>query len=164
MTRILFKFIIHPSYERPVKHGMVKSTIFGKSSLNLSFGQGSYLISDFASPNPVTAVLPQISLRSEIVIFNNNFVFCLAGFLKSFMISFCSMPWIAGWFPLREIIKRTSVFYPLLLKKYKKKLDKHLWRGLLCERCVIEIWRKCWLKYEKINILRKIWRKSKNMR
>ena len=48
MTLILFKFIIHPSYERAVKHGMVKSTIFRKSSLNFSFGQGSYLISDFA--------------------------------------------------------------------------------------------------------------------
>ena len=48
MARILFKFIIHPSYERALKHGMVKSTIFRKSSLNFSFGQGSYLISDFA--------------------------------------------------------------------------------------------------------------------
>ena len=68
MTLILFKFIIHPSSERAVKHGMVKSTIFRKSSLNFSFGQGSYLISDVASPNSVKAVLPQISLRSEIVI------------------------------------------------------------------------------------------------
>ena len=48
MACILFTFIIHPSYERALKHGLVKSTIFRKSSLNLSFGQGSYLISDFA--------------------------------------------------------------------------------------------------------------------
>ena len=48
MARILFMLIIHPSYERALKHGLVKSTIFRKSSLNLSFGQGSYLISDFA--------------------------------------------------------------------------------------------------------------------
>ena len=47
-SRILFKFIIHPSYERVWKNGMEKSTIFRKSSLNFSFGQGSYLISDFA--------------------------------------------------------------------------------------------------------------------
>ena len=31
---------------------------------------------------------------------------------------------------LKEIIKRTSVFYPKYLKKYKKKLDEHLW--LVC--------------------------------
>ena len=48
MARILFKFIIYPSYERALNHRMVKSKIFGKSSLNFSFGQGSYLISDFA--------------------------------------------------------------------------------------------------------------------
>ena len=47
-SRILFKFIIHPSYERAWKNGMEKSTLFRKSSLNFSFGQGSYLISDFA--------------------------------------------------------------------------------------------------------------------
>ena len=47
-SRILFKFIIHPSYERAWKNGMEKSIIFRKSSLNFSFDQGSYLISDFA--------------------------------------------------------------------------------------------------------------------
>ena len=30
-----------------------------------------------------------------------KFAFCLAGFLKPLMIYFCSMPWVAGWFPLR---------------------------------------------------------------
>ena len=35
-------------YERALNHRMVKSEIFGKSSLDFSFGQGSYLISDFA--------------------------------------------------------------------------------------------------------------------
>ena len=137
MACILFKFIIRPSYETALKQGIVKSKIFRKSSSNFSFGQGSYLISDFDYPNSVKAVLLQIPLRSEIVIFNNNFVFCLAGFLKLFMISFCSMPWVAGWFPLREIMKRTSPFYPVCLKKYKKELDKHLWRGQFCESCVI---------------------------
>ena len=92
MACILFKFIIHPSYERALKHGLVKSTRFTKSSLNLSFGQGSYVISDFAQPNSVKAVLLQVSLRSDIIIFNNNFVFFQAGFLKPFMSSFCSMP------------------------------------------------------------------------
>ena len=48
MTRILFKFIIHPSYERALKNGMVKSAVFKKSSLNFSFGQGSYVISEFS--------------------------------------------------------------------------------------------------------------------
>ena len=48
MARILFKDIFHPSYERALKYGMVKSTIFKKSSLNFSFGQGGYLITGFA--------------------------------------------------------------------------------------------------------------------
>ena len=39
MARILFTLIIHPSYEKALKHGFVKSTLFRKSSLNLSFGQ-----------------------------------------------------------------------------------------------------------------------------
>ena len=33
MARILFKFIIHPSYARALKHGMVKSTILRKCLL-----------------------------------------------------------------------------------------------------------------------------------
>ena len=103
---------------------MMKSKIFEKSSLNVSFGQGSYLISDFASPNSFKAVLLQVSLRSEIIIFNNNFVFFQAGFLKPFMISFCRMPWVAGLFSLREIIKRTSLFHLVYLKKYNKVLTE----------------------------------------
>ena len=47
MARILFMFIIHPSYERTLIESQ-DGEIFGKSSLNFSFGQGSYLISDFA--------------------------------------------------------------------------------------------------------------------
>ena len=96
MACILFKFIIYPSFETALKHGMVKSKIFSKSFLNLSFGQGSYLISDFAWPNSIKAVLFQTSLRFEVVIFNSNSAFCLVGFLKRLMISFCSMPWVAG--------------------------------------------------------------------
>ena len=127
MALLLFKFIIYQSFERALKHGMVKLEIFRKSSLNFSFGQGSYLISDNAWRNSIKAVLLQISLIFGIVIFNNNFAFCLAGFLKSLVISFCSMPWVTEWFPLRGIIKRTSVFYPVCLKKYIQKLGKRRW-------------------------------------
>ena len=91
MVRILFKFITYPSFERGLKHGMVKSKRFRKS-LNFSFGLGSCLISDFAWPNPVKAALLHISLRFKIVIFNCNFAIFLAGCLKPLMISFCSMP------------------------------------------------------------------------
>ena len=38
-----FKFIIYPSYERALKNGRVKSKIVEKSSLNFTFGQGSFL-------------------------------------------------------------------------------------------------------------------------
>ena len=72
-----------------------------KLSLNFTFGQGSCLISGFAKPNSNKAVLVQVFLRFEIVIFNNNFVFC--------MISFCSMARVAAW---GEIIKCTNVFHP----------------------------------------------------
>ena len=92
MDRILFKLIIYPSFERALKYGMMKSKMFRKSSLRFSFGQDSYLISGSAWINSVKAVLLQISLRFEIVIFSNNFAFCLPGFLKPLMISFCSMP------------------------------------------------------------------------
>ena len=92
MARLLIKFIIYQSFDRTLKHGMVKSEIFRKSSLNFSFGQGTYLISGTAWPDLVKAILLQASIRLEIVIFNNNFAFCQAGFLKLLMISFCSMP------------------------------------------------------------------------
>ena len=75
MTRIFSKFIIYPSRERALKNGKVTSKIVRKSSLNFTFGQGSCLISDFARPNSNKAALVQVSLRFEIVIFNNNFVF-----------------------------------------------------------------------------------------
>ena len=119
MTRILFKFIIYPSCERALKNGRVKSKMARKSSLNFTSGQGSCLISDFARPNSNKAVLVQVFLRLDIVIFNNNFVFCM-------MTSFCSMARVPGWILAREIIKHTKVFYPACLKKYWKKLDKHL--------------------------------------
>ena len=119
MARILLKLIIYPSCERALKNGRVKSEIVRKSFLNVTFGQGSCLISDFARPNSNKAVLVQVFLRFEIVIFNNNFVFCM-------MSSFCSVARVAGWTLAREIIKRTNGFYPLCLKKYWKKLDKHL--------------------------------------
>ena len=107
MTCILFKFIIYPSCERALKNGRVKL----RSSLNLTFGQGSCLISDFARPNSNKAVLVQVFLRVEIVIFNNNFVLCT-------MSSFCIMGRVAGWILAREIIKRKNVFYPVCLKIY----------------------------------------------
>ena len=111
MTRILFMFIIYPSCERTFKNGRVKSKIVRKSSLNLTFGRGSCLISDFARPNSNKAILVQVFIRLEIVIFNNIFVFCM-------MSSFCSMARVAGWILAKEIIKRTNVFYPVCLKKY----------------------------------------------
>ena len=86
---IVFKSIIYPSFDRVLKHGMVNSKI----------GQSSYLISDFALPNSMKAVLLQISLKFGMVIFNSNFSFCLADFLKPLMISFCSMAWVPGWLP-----------------------------------------------------------------
>ena len=92
MTRILFKFIINPFCEWAVKNGSVKSKIFGKSSFNFIFDQGSCLILDLAGPNSDKAVLVQISPRFEIIIFNNNFAFFVAGFLEPVMSSFSSMP------------------------------------------------------------------------
>ena len=103
MTRILFKFIIYPSCGRDLKNGRVKSKIVRKSSLNLTFGQGSCLISDFARISSNKAILVQVFLRFETVIFNNNFVFCM-------MSSFFSMAGVAGWILAREIIKRPNVF------------------------------------------------------
>ena len=92
MTLILFKFIIYPSCERALNNGRVKLQIFRKPSLNFTFGQGSFLISDFARPNSNKAVLLQISLRFDIDIFNKNFAFCVAEFLEPVMNFFCSMP------------------------------------------------------------------------
>ena len=86
----------------------------------VNFFKRTCCISEFAQSNSVKAVSLRISLRSKIVIFNNRFVFCVAGFLKSFMIYFCSMSWLAGWFPLREMIMRTTVLHSVCLKKYKK--------------------------------------------
>ena len=161
MTYILFKFIIYPFYERVFKNGRVKSEIFRKSSLNFTFGQGSCLISGFAKPNTNKAVLAQVFLRFEII-FNNNFVFCV-------MSSFCSMAQVAGLILTRQIIKSTNVFYPVCLKKYWKKIDKHLWWGLFRESYTIThhdllkinhtllgIWGRSWLKYEKLKKLGKI--------
>ena len=113
-TRTLFRFIIYPSYESALTSGRVKSKIVRKSSFSFTFGQGSCLISDFARPNSNKAVLVQVFLRFEIVIFNNNFVFCM-------MSSFCSMARLAGWVLTRKLSKCTNVFYPVCLKKYWKK-------------------------------------------
>ena len=88
----------------------MKSKIVRKLSLNLTFGQGSCLKSDFARPNSSKAVLVQVFLRFETVIFNNNFVYCMMSY-------FCSMAGVAGWVLAREIIKRTNVFYSVRLKK-----------------------------------------------
>ena len=74
MTRILFKFIIYQSCERALKKGRVKSKIVRKSSLNFTFGQGRYLISDVARPNSNKAILVQIFLRFEIVTLTMYFV------------------------------------------------------------------------------------------
>ena len=110
MTPILFKFIIYPSCERALRNGRVKSKLVRKSSLNLTFGQGNCLISDLARSNSNKAVLVQVFLKFQIVIFNNNFVFCM-------MSSFFSMTVGAGWILATEIIKHTNVFYPVCLKR-----------------------------------------------
>ena len=130
MTLISFKFIIYPSCERALRNGKLKTKIVRKSSFIFTFGQGSCLISDFARPNSNKAVLVQVFLRFEIVIFNNNFVFCM-------MVWFCSMAQVADWIFTREIIKGTNVFYPECLKRFWKKLDTHLWWGLFCESWTI---------------------------
>ena len=106
MTHILFKFINYLFYEKALKNGRVKSKIVRKSSLDFTFGQGSCLVSGCASPNSNKTVLVQVSLRFEIVNFNNNFVFCASCILA------------------REIINRTNVFYPVCLKNYWEKLEK----------------------------------------
>ena len=133
----MFKFIIYPSCERALNNGKVKSKIFRKSSSNFFFGKSSYPKSDIARSSSKKAVLFQISLRLNMGIFSNNFAFCVAGFLGLVTSSFCSMPWLAGWFLLRKIIEQISVFYPVCLKKYLKKLDKHLWRDLFSVSCTI---------------------------
>ena len=38
------------------------------------------------------------------------------------------MPWVAGWFFVRYIIKRTSVFHPICLKKYNNKVLTEVWK------------------------------------
>ena len=114
-------------YESALNNGKVKSQIFRKASLNFTFGQISCLTSDFVRPNSSKTVFFQISERFNKGIFNNNFAFCATDFLEPVRSSFCSTPWLA-WLLLRKIIKRISVFYPLCLKKYWKKLDKRLWR------------------------------------
>ena len=127
-----------------------------KSSLNFTFGLRSCLISDFARANSNKAVLVQVFLRFEIVIFNNHFAFFM-------MNSFCSMARVVVWTLAGEIIKRANVCYPVCLNKYWKKLDKHLWRGPCIKSCAITNHSylkrirhlagnlRCWLKYEKIN-------------
>ena len=100
-----------------------------KSSFNFTFGQSSCLTSNFARPNSNKAVLVQIFLRFAIVIFKNNFVFCI---MKSICI-IAAVSWQAGWILAREIIKWTNVFHPVCLRKYWKELDKHLCQGLFRE-------------------------------
>ena len=80
---------------------------YKKSSLNFIFGQGSCFISDFARLNSNKAVLVQLFLRFEIVIFSISFVFFM-------MNSICNMAWVAGWILEREIIKSTNVFYAFI--------------------------------------------------
>ena len=81
-----------------MKNGRVKLKIVRKSSLNLTLGQGTCLISEFTRSNSKNAVLVQDFMRFEIVI----------------MIStFCSMAGIADWFFAREILKRINMFYPV---------------------------------------------------
>ena len=125
MTRILFKFIVYPSLERVLKTGRVESKTSRQSSLNYPFGKRGCPILDFTTPKSNGPVLLQISLRFQVVIFNNSFGFCVAGLLELGMSSFCSIPWAAGWFLLKEIIKRTRVFYNCCLIKYLLFYEQH---------------------------------------
>ena len=92
MTRILFKFIVYPSLERVLKTGRVESKTSRQSSLNYPFGKRGCPILDFTTPKSNRPVLLQISLRFQVVIFNNSFGFCVAGLLELGMSSFCSIP------------------------------------------------------------------------
>ena len=130
MIRILFKFIIYSSCERALRNERVKPKTVRKWSLNFTFGHGSCLILDISRSNLNIAVLVQVFLRFEIVIFNSNFEFCMMSY-------YCSMTRVAGWILTRKMIKRTIVFYPVCLKRSWRKLDKHLWRGLFCESWTI---------------------------
>ena len=112
-----YEYLSLLSYERALKNERAKSKIVKKLSLNCTFGQDSSFISDLARPNSNKTVLV-------------HFVFCM-------MSSFCSMGQVARWTLAREMIKGTNVFYPICLKKHWKKLDRHLWRSLFCERCAI---------------------------
>ena len=128
MTRILFKFVIYLSCERALRNGRVKSKVRSCLWTSLWSEQLSYIRLYWVKLKQNR--IGQVFLRFEIVIFNNNFVFCV-------MSSFSSMARVAGWILAREIIKSTNIFYPVCLKKYWKKLDKHLLRGLFCENCAI---------------------------
>ena len=103
-------------------------------------------------------VLVQVLLKFDIVILNNNFVFCM---MSSFLFFRKGN---------NEVHKRVV---PHMFKKVLKKLDKHLRRSLFYEswaiihhsllkmnNTLLETWGKWWLKYEKIKTLRKIWRNS----
>ena len=151
MTRILFQFIIYPSCERALKNGRLKLIMVRKLSLNFTFVQGSCFISDFARPNSNKCGLVQVFLRFEIVIFNNNFVFCM---MSSFDTSSWLDPHKRNNSAQKRVIARS-------FKKYWKKLDKHLWQGLFCEtytttyysllkmsHTLLEIWGRWWVKYE----------------
>ena len=90
MSLILFKFFIHPSCERALNNGRVKSKIFRKSSLNFTFGRAAVSY-HFARLNSNKTVLLQISMRFDTDIFNSNFAFCVVEFMEPMMTSFCSM-------------------------------------------------------------------------
>ena len=112
--RILQKIWSKDVYYLPIllkgleeREGEIKNR---KLTFNFTFGQGSGLISDFASPNSNKAILVQVFLRFEKVIFNNNFEFFM-------MSSFCSMAQVADWILARVKIKCPNVLYPVCLKK-----------------------------------------------
>ena len=129
MIRILFRFIIYPSCERALKNGSVKSIIENRLWTSL-LARAAVLYQNLLGQTQTKPYWSKFFLRFEIAILNNNFVFRM-------MSSFCSMARVAGCILAREMIKCANVFYSACLKKYWKKLDKHLWRGLFCERWAI---------------------------
>lgn len=79
MTRIIFNFTVYRSRENSLENGRVKSKMFRTSSLNLTFDQSDcdHFESTFARPSLKKAVLHKVFQRSQKVMFNNSFEWCL---------------------------------------------------------------------------------------
>ena len=113
----IIEFYYLPIFRKRLKEreGEIKNR---KPFLNFTFDEDSCLLSNFTRSNSNKSILVQVFWRCDIVIFNNNLLFCMLS-------SFCSIARVAGCILAREIIKWINVFYLRCLKMYCKKLDKH---------------------------------------